>query len=312
MSKFDQQMREVERSLAQLGGKTQASKVRKSLEKRIQQAATKKSPQIHQALVKSGRAGWVNDPGPKGRAVLVERDTGCVLLDLQGKEIRGPKVSVRSATPLDKAVFLQHLKAVEGFATHMYKDTAQNVTIGIGLKLDNSIEANTLTFFERGTNKTAHKNHVVNAFNKVKSSKINPNNGAPAFKFVTNIEISAAEAVNRAINSMDDFVKLIAGSSSFPEFDSYPETAKMGLLDMVYTKGTFGIKRDYPKFTDAVRKRNWNLAAKESNRTSVSPKPGVTPDRNKIVRQWFEQAARQEHFFIDPACRLKRIKIQVQ
>jgi len=38
----------------------------------------------------------------------------------------------------------------------------------------------------------------------------------------------------------------------------------------------------------------------------------VTPDRNKIVRQWFEQAARQEHFFIDPACRPKRIKIQLQ
>jgi hypothetical protein len=42
MSKFDQQMREVERSLAQLGGKTQATKIRKSLEKKIQQAAVKK------------------------------------------------------------------------------------------------------------------------------------------------------------------------------------------------------------------------------------------------------------------------------
>ena len=59
MSKFDQQMREVERSLAQLGGKTQASKIRKSLEKKIQQAAVKKSPQIHQALVKSVVAGWI-------------------------------------------------------------------------------------------------------------------------------------------------------------------------------------------------------------------------------------------------------------
>ncbi len=42
MSKFDQQMREVERSLAQLGGKTQATKIRKSLEKKIQMAAAKK------------------------------------------------------------------------------------------------------------------------------------------------------------------------------------------------------------------------------------------------------------------------------
>ena len=46
MSKFDQQMRDVERSLAQLGGKTQAAKIRKSLEKKIQMAAAKKLQEI--------------------------------------------------------------------------------------------------------------------------------------------------------------------------------------------------------------------------------------------------------------------------
>ncbi len=313
MGRFDQKMREVERSLAKLtGNKAQAAKIRKGLEKKIQQVAVKAQPKIQQALVKSRQTGWVNDPGPKGGAVLVERDTGCVLLDFLGKEIRDPKVSLPPAPALDKGVFLQHLKAVEGFATHMYKDTANNVTIGIGLKLDNPTEANTLTFFERGTNKTAHQNHVVNAFNKVKNSKINPSGGASAFKFVTNIEISAAEAVQRAIDAMDNFLALLAGSTSFPEFASYPETAKMGLLDMVYTLGVVGTKTGYPDFTDAVRRRNWKLAAIESHRPSVSPKPGLTPDRNKIVRQWFEQAARQEHFFIEPACRPKRIKIQLQ
>ena len=43
MSKFDQQMREVERSLAKLtGNKTQAAQFRKGLEKKIQQAAVNK------------------------------------------------------------------------------------------------------------------------------------------------------------------------------------------------------------------------------------------------------------------------------
>ncbi len=312
MGRFDQKMREVERSLAQLtGNKVQAAKIRKGLEKKIQQVAVKAQPQIVQSLAKSSRTGWVNDPGPKGRAVLVERDTGCVLLDFLGKEIRGPKVSLRPATPLDKGVFLQHLKAVEGFATHMYKDTANNVTVGIGLKLNNPTAANTLTFFERGTNKTAHQNHVVNAFNKVKNSKINPSGGAPAFKFVTNIEISAAEAVKRATDAMDDFLRLLAGSTSFPEFASYPETAKMGLLDMAYTLGVVGTKTGYPDFTDAVRRRNWKLAALESHRPSVSPKPGVTPDRNKIVRQWFEQAAKQEPYFVNLLC-TKRIDFVFQ
>ncbi len=60
MSKFDQQMRDVERSLAQLGGKAQAAKVRKGLEKKIQQAAAKNAPKITKALAKSGGTGRVS------------------------------------------------------------------------------------------------------------------------------------------------------------------------------------------------------------------------------------------------------------
>jgi phage shock protein A len=45
MSKFDQQMREVEHSLAKLtGNKAQAAGFRKGLEKKIQQAAVKALP----------------------------------------------------------------------------------------------------------------------------------------------------------------------------------------------------------------------------------------------------------------------------
>ncbi len=77
MSKFDQQMREVEHSLAKLtGNKAQAAGFRKGLEKKIQQAAVKALPKIVQSLVKSGRAGWANDPDMPGGAVLVERGTG--------------------------------------------------------------------------------------------------------------------------------------------------------------------------------------------------------------------------------------------
>ena len=58
MSRFDQQMRDVERSLARLtGNKTQAAQFRRRLETKIQQAAVKQLPKIAQSLVKSGRAG---------------------------------------------------------------------------------------------------------------------------------------------------------------------------------------------------------------------------------------------------------------
>jgi len=238
MSKFDQQMREVERSLAKLtGNKTQAAQFRRKLETKVQQAAAKKLPKIQTALVKSGRTGWVNDPGPKGGAVLVERDTGCVLLDFQGREIRGPKVSVRSATPLDKAVFLQHLKAVEGFATHMYKDTTNNVTVGIGLLLRFASDAKKLPFVIKGTNTPAHSVHIENAFNIVRNSSMSGAAGAAAFEPLTNIEISLAEATIRALNAMDDFLQQLTSSKFFPEFGTYPTTVQMGILDLAYTLG---------------------------------------------------------------------------
>ena len=300
-------MREVERSLAGLtGNKTQATQFRRKLETKIQQAAAKKLPKIKKALVKSGRTGWVNDPGPKSGAVLVERDTGCVLLDFQGKEIRGPKVSVRSATPLDKAVFLQHLKIVEGFATHMYKDIANNVTVGIGLLLRDAADAKKLPFVIKGTNTPAHPVHIENAFNIIRNSTKSGAAGAAAFEPLTNIEISLAEATIRALNAMDDFLRQLTSSTFFPEFGTYPTTVQMGILDIAYTLGPTGTRDTYKNFTVAVRRRNWKLAAKESDRSQVSS------TRNGIVDQWFNQAAKQEHFFIDPTCRPKRIKIKTR
>ncbi len=307
MTKFDQQMRDVERSLAKLtGNKTQATQFRRNLETKVQQAAAKAQPKIHQALVKSGQAGWVNDPGPKSGAVLVERDTGCVLLDSQSKEIRGPKVSLKSATPLDKAVFLQHLKAVEGFATHMYKDIANNVTVGIGLLLRYASDAKKLPFVIKGTSTPANPVHIENAFNVVKNSATAGAAGAAAFEPLTNIEISLAEATIRALNAMDDFLCQLTSSKFFPEFGTYPTTVQMGILDLAYTLGPTGTRDKYKDFTAAVRRRNWKLAAKESDR------PQVSSTRNGIVDQWFNQAAKQERFFIDPTCRPKRIKIKMR
>ena len=174
MGRFDQKMREVERSLAQLtGNKAQAAKFRKGLEKKIQQVAVKAQPKIVQNLIKSGRAGWVNDPDVPGVAVLVERRTGCVLLDPKGKVFpRTPPVSHPPTSGINEGAFIQHLKDAgnELFVPYMYLDKKGNVTVGIGTHLENAQEAKVLPFFIRGTNKPAHDNHKINAYNKVKNS----------------------------------------------------------------------------------------------------------------------------------------------
>ncbi|MFB3133292.1 MAG: hypothetical protein ACE10K_12295, partial [Rhodothermales bacterium] len=176
MGRFDQKMREVERSVAQLkGNKAQAAKFRKSLEKKIQQVAVTAQPKIVQNLIKSGRAGWANDPDTPGRAVLVERGTGCVLQDPKGKVIPRTTPVMHPVTPgINEGRFIQHLRTAgnELYVPYMYKDKKDNVTVGIGHKLKNADVAKVLPFVERGTNKKAHKNHIINAFNKVNNSPI--------------------------------------------------------------------------------------------------------------------------------------------
>ncbi len=300
MSKFDQQMREVERSLAKLtGNKTQAAGFRKGLEKKIQQAAVKAQPKIVQFLVKSGRAGWANDPDMPGGAVLVERGTGCVLMDPKGKVFQRTAPVSHPPTPgISEAAFIQHLKDAgnELYVPYMYKDEKDNVTVGIGTLLEDAQEAKGLPFVERGTNKKAHKNHIINAFNKVKNSPISGIAGHLKFKPVTNIVISEADAVNQASKDMQAFINELKMQRFYREFDTFPVTAKMGLLDMIYTLGLTRLLDQFDTFNPAVRRRDWKLAAIESSRKKIAP------SRNQIIQQWFEQAAKQEPFFVNFVC----------
>ncbi len=297
-------MREVERSLAQLGGKTQATKVRKSLEKKIRLAAAKKLPDIALSLVKSGRAGWANDPDTPGGAVLVERGTGCVLLDPKGKVFQRPSpVSHPPTSGINEVAFIQHLKDAgnELYVPYMYLDEENNVTVGIGSLLENVAEAKLLKFVERGTNKRANAKHIENAFNKIQNSGL-AGSRHTVFKPLTSIDISEAVAFTKASEDMQIFIDELRRQRFFKEFDTFPESAKMGLLDMIYTLGLTKFLASFKNFNPAVQRRDWKMAANESSRSTVHD------SRNQIVRQWFEEAARQEPFGVNIYC-TKRIKL---
>ena len=309
MGRFDQKMREVERSLAKLtGNKTQAAAFRKGLEQKIQQAAVKALPKIVEKLVKSGRAGWANDPDVPGGAVLVERGTGCVLMDPQGNVFQRTAPVSHPPTPdINDATFIQHLKDAgnELYVPYMYKDQEEHVTVGIGTLLEDAQEAKDLPFVERGTNKKAHKNHIINAFNKVKNSPISGKNGHLNFKPVTNIVISEADAFSKASKDMMAFIGELKMQRFFREFDTFPVTAKMGLLDMIYTLGLTKLLGKFDRFNPAVRRRDWRIAANESSRSSVSS------SRNQIVRNWFLEAEQKEPFPVNQICN-KRIDLFFQ
>jgi GH24 family phage-related lysozyme (muramidase) len=186
----------------------------------------------------------------------------------------------------DRDAFVTHLKAVEGFIPHMYKDTRENVTLGIGLLLRDAQAAKALPFLVRGTGQAAAPQDIVSAFNKVRDSQISGQAGAGAFKPLTGIEITEAEAREHAKAALDDFFHQLTRPAYFPDLASYPPAAQKAILDMAYTLGARGTRDTFVKFTGAVRRRDWPLAAAESFRRDVGP------GRNATIYAWLDEAAR--------------------
>ena len=63
--------------------------------------------------------------------------------------------------------------------------------------------------------------------------------------------------------------------------------------------GLFGAnksKKGFPHFLQAVRRRDWRTAARESHRLTDQ----VGEERNRVVRDWFLDALAEEPEFVDP------------
>jgi len=300
-----QKLRQVEQAALRLtGDRRQAVGLRKKIERHLQQLAAGQARargrqqvavvdelQLRKSLIQSGRAGWVNDPALK-MAVLVERGTGCVLLDSKNKVITDPKLTPPSKPAINRNDFIRYLRrqGIEEYVPHLYLDRDGNVTVGIGHLVPDADDAKSLSFKRRGPIVGASPLHVERAFNKVKTSGL-INTRASAFRNLTSIFITEADAVSQAMRDIDVFLRIIRSPAYYPEFDTYPRLAKTGLLDLVYNRGADGARDDYKRTTAAVRRRNWKQAG-------IEQRDGREPGRVNIVQGWFDRAAQQEPFFI--------------
>ncbi len=65
----------------------------------------------------------------------------------------------------------------------------------------------------------------------------------------------------------------------------------MGHLDLAYTAGASGSRNGYKDFAAAVDRRDWTKAG-------IEQRDDRPVKRADIVQAWYNQAARQEPFFI--------------
>jgi GH24 family phage-related lysozyme (muramidase) len=305
MPTLKQKLRQVEQAALRLtGDRRQAAGLRKKIERHLQQlaagqagatgqrvAGTSHEPQVYEGLVRSGKAGWVNVPG-KGTAVLVERGTGCVLADSRGGLILRSRRMLPSKPAINRSAFVRYLRqqGIEEYVPHLYLDRDGNVTVGIGHLVPDADDAKSLSFKRRAPIVGASRSHVERAFNRVKTSGL-INARASAFRNLTSIFITEADAVSQAMRDIDQFLGILGSSNYFPEFDTYPVLAKTGLLDLAYNVGADKARFKYKLTTAAIFRRNWKEAG-------VQQRTGREPGRATLVQGWFDRAAQQEPFFI--------------
>ena len=280
-------------------------------------------------LLSMKRVGWANLPEtgsilgltiPAGHhSILVENATGCIILSDDGKPTtRAEPNQFRRAIRYDRNAFQQHAITFEGFAQHMYLDVKGNVTVGIGHLIPDAEAATRLNFHHRETNGEVddkhkrkgkvHAMHKRNSYNLVLYSGIT-NGSLEAFIDVTHLDLDPVVIGDIFRNDVREFVEQLKGE--FLDFETYPASAQLGMLDLIYNIGQERFFGRFPVFRKALKLRNWIKVAEESHRLEEinGEKNETMKRRNEVVRDWFLDAIKDESFFLNPDCPPKKLSM---
>ena len=157
------------------------------------------------------------------------------------------------------------LKRWEGVVPYLYLDSIGLVTVGVGFMLPNVYAASTLPFMNTA-GEPASQVEIALDYNRV---KMLPANKLPTYYHSFSSPLLPQAEINRllAANVVSFEVSL---RRIYPDYDIYPDSVKVGLIDMCYNLGAAKLQATYPKFNAAVRSHNWELAASQSHRNGPS------------------------------------------
>lgn len=174
---------------------------------------------------------------------------------------------------------LAKLKHFEGTVLWMYLDSVGKVTILTGLMLPSAIPAVGLPF--RVGARLATENEVIADFNRV---KVMAPGKLPAFyKSPTSPTLTDADAdanLQEKVNNFETYLR-----NDLKGYDTYPDAAKIALIDMAYNLGPVGLLTKYPHLIAAVKVHNWPLCAAQCHRN------GPNQERNDWTARMFAEAA---------------------
>ena len=168
-----------------------------------------------------------------------------------------------------------HLKQNEDFQQEGYLDTLGNITIGPGRMIENEDDFVALPLEVNGRPATLAEKQAEYA--RLSGFKERDEYGKDynANHFQQKVESKKLKLPETAIVDMAmehvewDLEQL---ETKFPEFEIYPRSLQMVLLDMQYNMGNRFNKEKWPKFYNGVKNKNMTQMINEVNRPQVDAK----------------------------------------
>lgn len=173
------------------------------------------------------------------------------------------------------------IKRGEGCITHMYLDTVGKVTVGVGNMLPSADAAAELPFHNRETGEAASADEIRREYETV--ARQEKGRAAPSYKQFTRLDLDE-DSIHELLDSrIADFESGLR--RDFPDYDSYPDPARLSLMDMAFNLGNSGLVNKFPSFTRAARAGDWAGCAAECER------PQLSAERNNEIRSLLESIA---------------------
>lgn len=161
--------------------------------------------------------------------------------------------------------YLPICKRFEGAVRSMYLDTRANVTVGVGFLIPNELSACGYPFYLPGAILEALPSDITLAFNKVKAMV--PGQPALAYAYMGCLVLRDADIDHlllATLQGIDDTLE-----KTYTNFLAWPDSAKMGIMDMAFNLGATELRSGYPRFNAAAQVANFGVMAAECNREGI-------------------------------------------
>jgi GH24 family phage-related lysozyme (muramidase) len=169
---------------------------------------------------------------------------------------------VASATPACVLKYAPQCRVFEDTVPHFYLDPRGLVTIGVGNMVPDAAAALRLPLRVQSSGDLAGESAVRADF--VRVAAMAPGKVPAFYAEYESLVLSDADINALLMSRLVDFYTRL--NTDFAGFATFPQSAQVGLLDMIYNAGDGTLMKRYPKFDAAVRAGDWISAAHECKR----------------------------------------------